>query len=111
MGQMNQQGQQIGQVVEDIRDVAEQTKLLSLNARIEAAHAGEHGRGFSVVAEEVRRLADKTAESLEGISDINDSSKEALGAVSEAMLEAVHHVERLRGENLSSASTENPSEA
>ena len=100
MGHLSHQGQQIGQVVEGIRDVAEQTKLLSLNARIEAAHAGEHGRGFSVVAEEVRRLAGKTADSLESISDINDASKQALDSVDEAMNEAVSHVDRLRGDSI-----------
>lgn len=104
MEHLSHQGQQIGQVVEGIRDVAEQTKLLSLNARIEAAHAGEHGRGFSVVAEEVRRLAGKTADSLESISEINSSSKQALESVDEAMNDAVSHVERLRGESIAAGS-------
>lgn len=100
------QGQQIGQVVEGIRDVAEQTKLLSLNARIEAAHAGEHGRGFSVVAEEVRRLAGKTADSLEGITEINEASKQALRSVDEAMSESISHVKKLRGESIAPGTSE-----
>lgn len=110
MSHLSQQGQQIGQVVEGIRDVAEQTKLLSLNARIEAAHAGEHGRGFSVVAEEVRRLAGKTADSLESITEINDSSKQALASVNEAMLEAVEHVEKIRGESIADQSAQSEEE-
>jgi methyl-accepting chemotaxis protein len=97
VGKLNESSQKIGDTITTIKEIADQTKLIAINAAIEASRVGTQGKGFAVVAEEIRRLAARVTKATQDISQriraIQDESSEVVAAMTRGRDEAGHGLE------------------
>lgn len=94
INKLNQQSDNIQAIVSTIKAIADQTNLLALNAAIEAARAGEQGRGFAVVADEVRQLASRTSQSTNEIATVVSDNQEVTTNVQDGMNAVTNYLDK-----------------
>lgn len=91
--QLTENAHQVESIISMVGEIAEQTNLLALNASIEAAHAGEHGQGFAVVAEEIRKLADESAQAVQKIANLITAIQENVNSVVSQITQNVNYAQ------------------